>query len=103
MWLMTVLKASVSSYSFVNTTQSMSVVCRAQNTNIGKFDDNLSFVQGNLTSKIVYTCADYNTAVLYCEERAESKCVLDQMFSSGLYPLIIRPTQDNRHDCYYNR
>lgn len=66
---------------------------RAPNTSISKFNDNLSFILGNLTSKIVYICGDYNIDLLHCEEQAESKYFIDQMFSSGLYPLITRPTR----------
>ena len=67
---------------------------RAPNTSISKCNDNLSFVLGNLTSKIVYICGDYNIDLLHCEERAEAKHFLDEMFSSGLYPLITsRPTR----------
>ena len=66
---------------------------RAPNISISKFNDNLSFILGNLTSKIVYICVDYNIDILHCEERAETKYFLDQMFSSGLYPLITRPTR----------
>ena len=64
---------------------------RAPITSISKFNDNLSFILGNLTSKIVYICGDYKIDLLHCEERAETKYFLDQMFSSGLYPLITRP------------
>ena len=42
---------------------------------------------------MVYICGDYNIDLLHCEERAEIKYFLDQMFSSGLYPLITRPTR----------
>ena len=67
---------------------------RAPNTRISKFNDKLSFILGNLISKIVYICGDYNIDLLHCEERAETKYFLDQMFSSGLYPLITsRPTR----------
>ena len=68
-------------------------MCRAPNTSLSKFNDNLSFILGNLTSKIVYICCDYNIDLLHCEERAETKYFLDEMFSSGLYPLITRPTR----------
>ena len=34
---------------------------RAPNTSISTFNDNLSFILGNLTSKIVHICGDYNT------------------------------------------
>ena len=40
---------------------------------------------------MVYICGNFN--ILYCEEQIESKHFLDQMFSSGLYPLITRPTR----------
>ena len=50
------------------------------------------FSLGNLSRKMLYVCGDYNIDLLHCEERAESKYFLDQMFSSGLYPLITRPT-----------
>ena len=66
---------------------------RAPNTSLSKFNDNLSFILGNLTSKIVYICGDYNVDLSHCEERAETKYFLDQMFSSELYPLITRPTR----------
>ena len=51
MWIMTVLKASLSSYRLVNT---INVGCtyRAPNTSLSKFNDNLSFILGNLTSKL---------------------------------------------------
>ena len=65
----------------------------ASNTSSSKLNDNLLFILGNLTSKIVYICCDYNIDLLHCEERAETKYFLDQMFSSGLYPLITRPTR----------
>ena len=39
---------------------------RAPNTSISKFNDNLSFILGNLTSKIVYLCGDYNIDLLHC-------------------------------------
>ena len=61
---------------------------RAPNTSISQFNDNLSFILGNLTSKMVYVCGDYNIDLLLCEERAEAKYFLDRMFNSGLYPLI---------------
>ena len=64
---------------------------RAPNTSLSKFNYNLSFTLGNLTSKIAYICGDYNIDQLHCEERAETKHFLDQM--SGLYPLITRPTR----------
>ena len=41
---------------------------RAPNTSLSKFNDNLSFILGNLTSKIVYICGDYNVDILHCEE-----------------------------------
>ena len=41
---------------------------RALNTSLSKFNDNLSFILGNLTSKIVYICVDYNIDLLHCEE-----------------------------------
>ena len=74
---------------------------KVPNTSISNFNDNLSFILGNLTTKIVYICGDYNIDLLHCEERAETKYFLDQMFSSGLYPLITNT--NNRHECYYNR
>ena len=74
---------------------------KVPNTSISKFNDNLSFILGNLTSKMVYICGDYNIDLLHCEERAETKYFLDEMFSSGLYPLITNT--NNRHECYYNR
>ena len=42
---------------------------------------------------MVYICGDINIDLLHFEEQTESKHFLDQMFSSGLYPLIIRPTR----------
>ena len=62
---------------------------RAPNTSIS----NLPFVLGNLTSEIVYIRGDYNIDLLQCEEQAESKYFLDQMFSPALYPLITRQTR----------
>ena len=56
---------------------------RASNTSSSKFNDskfNLLFILGNLTSKMVYICGDYNIDLLLCEERAETKYFLDQMF-----------------------
>ena len=41
----------------------------------------------------MYICGDFNIDLLHCEEQTESKHFLDQMFSSGLYPLITRPTR----------
>ena len=72
MWLMTVLKASLSRYRSVNTkkNQFRLYIYRAQNTTINKFNDNLSFMLGNYTSKIEYICGDYNIDLLLCEERA---------------------------------
>ena len=49
---------------------------RAPNTNISKFNDILSFILGNLTSKIVYTCVDYNIYIyiyIYCTAKSELK------------------------------
>ena len=37
---------------------------RAPNTSLSTFNDNLSFILGNLTSKIVYICGDYNIDLL---------------------------------------
>ena len=67
-------------------------ICRAPNTSINKLIENLSYILGNLTSKVVYICGDFNVDLLHCEEQTELKHFLDQMFSSGLYPLITRPT-----------
>ena len=84
MWIMTVLKVSLSSYKLLNTKILMSVVCierripAAANFNDSKF--NLLFILGNLTSKMVYICGDYNIDILLCEEVAETKYFLDQMF-----------------------
>ena len=92
MWLMTALNASLSSYRLVNT-KKINVGCmyRSPNTSLSIFNDDHSFILGNLTSKILHICGDYNIDLLHCEERAETKYFLDQMFSSGLYPLITRP------------
>ena len=80
--------------SLLNNCQSSDICLRdisyVYNDNL---NDNLSFILGNLTSKIVYICGNYNIDLLHCEERAETKYFLDQMFSSGLYPLITRPTR----------
>ena len=51
------------------------------------------YILGNLTSKVVYMCGDFNIDLLQCEEQTESKHFFDQMFSSGLYPVITRPTR----------
>ena len=41
----------------------------------------------------MYICGDFNIDLLHCEEETESKHFVDPMFSSGLYPLITRPTR----------
>ena len=66
---------------------------REPNNSVGKFNETLSYILGNLTSKMVYFCGDFNIELLYCEEQTESKYCFAQMFSSGLYPLITRPTR----------
>ena len=86
---MTVLKASLSSYRLVNTKKSMSVVCIERRIPASA---NLMTISHSYC-KIVYICGDYNIDLLHYEERAETKYFLDQMFSSGLYPLITRPTR----------
>ena len=68
-------------------------IYRAPNTSISKCYEHLSYTLGHLTSKVVYICGDFNIDILHCEEQTESKHFDDQMFSSGLYPLITRPTR----------
>ena len=65
-------------------------IYRAPNTSISKFYENVSYILRNLTSKVVYICGDFIIDLLHCEEQIESKHIVDQMFSSGLYPLITR-------------
>ena len=59
---------------------------RAPNTSISKFNDNLSFILGNLTSTIVYICGDYNIDLLHCEERAEKNISLIKCLALGYIP-----------------
>ena len=68
-------------------------IYRAPNTSISKFNETISYILGHLTSKVVYIYGDFNIDLLHCEEQTRSKHFLDQMFSSGLYPLITRPTR----------
>ena len=66
MWIMTVLKASLSSYILVNTKKiNVGCMCRAPNTSLSKFNDNLSFILGNLNSKIAYICGENNIDLLH--------------------------------------
>ena len=55
---------------------------------------------GHLTSKTVYICSAYNNSnILPCEEQAESKYFINEMFSSGLQSLEHQDKAYNRHDC----
>ena len=83
------IELQISKHSQIN----VGCIYRAPNTSISKFNENLSYILGNLTSKVVYICGDFNIDLLHCEEQTESKHFVDQMFSSGLYPLITRPTR----------
>ena len=47
-------------------------IYRAPNTSISKCNENLSYILGNLTSKVVYMCGDFNIDILHCEEQTES-------------------------------
>ena len=40
---------------------------RGPNTSLSKLNDNLSFILGNLTSKIVFICSEYNIDLLHCQ------------------------------------
>ena len=82
---MTVLKASLSSYRLVNTKKSISVVCIERRIP----------ASANLMT-ISHSYWEISPVKLYrfiALRRAETKYFLDQMFSSGLYPLITRPTR----------
>ena len=83
------IELQISKHSKIN----VGCIYRAPNTSTSKFNENLSYILGNLTSKVVYICGDFNIDLLHCEEQTESKHFVDQMFSSGLYPLITRPTR----------
>ena len=73
MWLMTVLKASLSSYRLVNTKKSISAVRIERRIPAAANLMTISHSYWEISPVKLHTCGDYNIDLLHCKEPAELK------------------------------
>ena len=68
-------------------------IYRSPGTDMNVFNDRVGHLLSKLNNKLTYMCGDFNIDLLHYESHNESKYFVDQLFSSGIYPLILRPTR----------
>ena len=78
------------------TCQKINLACiyKPPSTNVNFFTDKFMDYIDLLTKKhTTYICGDFNIDLLKYESHKDTKFFIDQMFSSGLFPLINKPTR----------
>ena len=76
--------------------QKINVACiyKPPKVNVKTFTDKFKdYVESLSTKNETYICGDFNINLLKHESHTDTKIFADQMFSSGFYPLINKPTR----------
>ena len=67
-------------------------VYRAPNTDLSMLNDHIEYIFNNCKNKKVYLCDDFNVDLLKYSCHDATSNFIDQLYSYGLHPLIMRPT-----------